>query len=63
MKRFLSLALAGMVSLTILGCHAAIEPNDSVAPGTDVHTKKTTTVNNDGTTSTKTETSKTQTTY
>jgi hypothetical protein len=58
MKRVLSLALAGIFSITILGCHASVEPADSG----DSHYKKTTTVDNDGTKTTKTET-KTEKTY
>jgi len=52
MKRVLSLALAGIFSMTILGCHASVEPVDNG----DSHYKKTTTVNPDGTQTTKTET-------
>jgi len=53
MKRALSLALTAMFALTIVGCHASIEPNDT-SDG-DTHYKKTTTYDN-GTKTTKTET-------
>ena len=58
MKRLISLALVGMFGLSILGCHASVEPVDNG----DSHYKKTTTVDNNGNTSVKTET-KTEKTY
>lgn len=58
MKRVLTLALAGMFGVTLLGCHASVEPVDKG----DSSYKKTTTVGNDGTKTTKTET-KTEKTY
>jgi hypothetical protein len=54
MKRALSLALTAIFALTIVGCHASIEPNDT--SDTDSHYKKTTTYNRDGTVTTETKT-------
>ena len=56
MKRALSLALTAMFALTIVGCHADIEPNDTTPAGTDSHYKKQTTYNRDGTVTTETKT-------
>jgi hypothetical protein len=56
MKRALSLALAAVFTLTILGCHASVEPNDSG----DTHYKKQTTYNRDGTVTTETKTETTR---
>jgi hypothetical protein len=61
MKRLLSLALLGMFGLSIVGCHASVEPVDT--SNGDSHYKKTTTVNNDGTSTVKTETKTDKTTY
>ena len=56
MRKFITLAALAMFSLTMIGCHADIGPNDDTAPGTDTHYKKTTTYDNNGTHTTKTET-------
>ena len=61
MKRILSLALLGMFCLSIVGCHASVEPVDTA--GSDSHYKKTTTVNPDGTSTVKTETKTEKSTY
>ena len=54
MKRALSLALAAVFSLAIIGCHADIEPKDT--SNADSHYKKQTTYNRDGTVTTETKT-------
>jgi hypothetical protein len=51
MKRAVSLALAALFTMTILGCHASVDTDDA----TDSHYKKTTTYDN-GSRTTKTET-------
>ena len=54
MKRALTLIFAGLFALTLVGCHADIEPNDSTGSS---HYKKTTTYdNNGGTVTTETKT-------
>jgi hypothetical protein len=52
MKRFLLLSVLSAFGLAIVGCHASVEPNDNA----DSHYKKSTTYDN-GTKTTKTETS------
>jgi hypothetical protein len=57
MKRLLMLALLGMFTAGIVGCHASADVDpDTDAHGTTSYQKKTTTVHEpDGDTSTKTE--------
>jgi hypothetical protein len=52
MKRFLLLSVLSAFGLAIVGCHGSVEPNDNA----DSHYKKSTTYDN-GTKTTKTETS------
>jgi len=56
MKKFITLAALAMFSLTMIGCHASADVGDDTAPGTDSHYKKTTTYDNNGTHTSKTET-------
>ena len=57
MKKFLAASMAGMLALSIVGCHASgeIEGDDDH----DTYSKKTTTVDNDGDRTVKTEVKKT----
>jgi hypothetical protein len=56
MKSLISLAALVMFSFAMVGCHASADV-DSPDNGTDSHYKKTTTYDNNGTKTTKTETS------
>ena len=53
MKRTLTLAMTAVFAMSIIGCHASVEPVDTSTG--DSHYKKTTTYDN-GTKTTKTET-------
>jgi hypothetical protein len=60
MKRTLTLAVLAMFGLAIVGCHAQADVgSDTAANGSSHYEKKTTTYDNGGTTSTKTETTHT----
>ena len=54
MKRFISLAALAMFTAGIVGCHASVDTDDH--DGSSSHYKKTTTYDNGGTKTTKTET-------
>ena len=54
MKRALTLALAGMFALTLIGCRASAEVDDNKS-GSDTSYKKTTTVERNGDSSVKVE--------
>jgi hypothetical protein len=58
MKKFLTASLASMLALSVVGCHASgeIEGDDD---DHDTYSKKTTTVDNDGDRTVKTEVKKT----
>lgn len=58
MKRILAALVLGMFSLSVIGCEASgsVDADDD---GRDTYSKKTTTVNNNGDRTTKTEVKKT----
>ena len=57
MKKALTLAMAAAFSLAVVGCRASAEVEDD--DGRDTYSKKTTTVDNDGDRTVKTEVKKT----
>ena len=58
MKKLLTVLMLGMFSFTIIGCEASAEVDDN-KDGRDSYSKKTTTIDNDGDRTTKTEVRKT----
>ena len=56
MKSFITLAALAMFSLTMVGCHASADVGDTAPAGSDTHYQKSTTYDNNGTRTTKTET-------
>ena len=59
MKKLLTVLMLGMFSVAIIGCEASAEVDDNGADGRDTYSKKTTTIDNDGDRTTKTEVKKT----
>ena len=58
MKRLLTVLMLGLFSVSIIGCEASAEVDDN-DDGGDTYSKKTTTVDNDGDRTVKTEVKKT----
>ena len=58
MKKLLTVLMLGLFSVSIIGCEASAEVDDD-NDGRDSYSKKTTTVDNDGDRTTKTEIKKT----
>ena len=58
MKKLLTVLMLGMFSVAVIGCEASAEVDDD-NDGRDSYSKKTTTVDNDGDRTTKTEVKKT----
>ena len=58
MKKFLTLIMLGLFTFSIVGCEASAEVDDN-DNGRDSYSKKTTTVDNDGDRTVKTEVKKT----
>ena len=59
MKKFLVTAMLGVFTLSIIGCHASADVGDNDTDHTDTYSKKTTTVDNNGDRTVKTEVKKT----
>jgi hypothetical protein len=59
MKKILVTAMLGVFTLSIIGCHASADVGDDTKNGTDTYSKKTTTVDNNGDRTVKTEVKKT----
>ena len=57
MKKILVTAMLSVFTLSIIGCHASADVGDN--DGTDTYSKKTTTVDNNGDRTVKTEVKKT----
>ena len=58
MKKLLTVLMLGLFSVSIIGCEASAEVDDN-DDGRDTYSKKTTTVDNDGDRTVKTEVKKT----